>query len=91
MRQSISGRFRRQAEFLRRQFLQGGRLPFADVLSADLVARIPTAIGGVWYDRVYTPLVTLWLFLGRALSPDPSCRAAAARRDRVGEANPRSR
>lgn len=79
MRQSISGRFRRQTEFLRRQFLQGGSLPFADVLSADLVGRALAAIGTAWYDRVYTPLVTLWLFLGQALGPDPSCRAAVAR------------
>src|SRR5688572_30463287 len=72
-------RFRQQVGFLRRQFLQGGGLPFADVLSADLVAEVLTAIGAAWYDRVYTPLVTLWVFLGQVLSPDPSCRAAVAR------------
>src|SRR5687768_9068480 len=72
-------RFRQQVGFLRQQFLQGGGLPLADVLSADLVARALTAIGAAWYDRVYTPLVTLWLFLGQALGPDPSCRAAVAR------------
>jgi hypothetical protein len=74
-----SGRLRRQVEFLRRQFLQAGGLPFADVLSADLVGRALAAIGTAWYDRVYAPLVTLWLFLGQALGPDPSCRAAVAR------------
>src|SRR5262245_4554778 len=79
MRQSFSGQIRRQVGFLRRQFLQGGELPFAGVLSADLVAQALAAIGTLWYDRVYTPLVTLWLFLGQALSPDPSCRAAVAR------------
>src|SRR5262245_23439988 len=78
MAQSFSGRFRRQVEFLRRQFLQGG-LPLADVLSADLVRQVLTAVGAVWYDRVYTPLVTLWLLLGQVLSPDQSCRAAVAR------------
>ena len=71
--------FREQVGFLRRQFLQGGGLPFADVLSADLAAEVLTAIGAVWYDRVYTPLVTLWVFLGQALNPDPWCRAAVAR------------
>ena len=79
MRQSISRRFRRQAEFLRRQFLQDGGLPFTDVLSADLVCQALAAIGTAWYDRIYTPLVTLWLFLGQVLSPDHSCRAAVAR------------
>jgi IS4 transposase len=79
MRQSCHGRFRRHVELLRRQFLQGGGLPFADVLSADLVTRALTAVGGLWYDRIYSPLVTLWVFLGQALSADPSCRAAVAR------------
>ena len=32
-----------------------------------------------WLDRVYTPLVTLWVFLGQVLSADHSCRAAVAR------------
>jgi len=72
-------RFRQQVGFLRRQFLQGGELPFADVVSTALVAEVLTAIGGIWYDRVYTPLVTLWVFLGQVLNPDPSCRAAVAR------------
>src|SRR4051794_18306500 len=72
-------RFRQQVGSLRRQFLQVGGLPFADVLSADLVAEVLAAVSGVWYDRVYTPLVTLWVFLGQALSPDSSCRAAVAR------------
>jgi hypothetical protein len=72
-------RFRQQVGFLRRQFLPGGGPPSADVLSAGLVAEVLTAIGTAWYDRIYTPLVTLWLFLGQALGPDPSCRAAVAR------------
>jgi hypothetical protein len=79
MSPSCPGRLRRQVEFLRRQFLQGGGLPFADVLSADLVARALAAAGATWHDRVYTPLVTLWVFLGQVLSADHSCRAAVAR------------
>src|SRR4051812_9252308 len=79
MSPSCPRRLRRQVEFLRRQFLQGGGLPFADVLSADLVARALAAAGATWHDRVYTPLVTLWVFLGQVLSADHSCRAAVAR------------
>ena len=79
MSQSCPGRLGRQVEFLRRQFLQAGGLPFADVLSADLVTRTLTAAGAVWHDRIYSPLVTLWVFLGQVLSADHSCRAAVAR------------
>jgi hypothetical protein len=79
MRQCSQARFRQQAGFLRRQFLQGGGLPFTDVLSEELVARALTTIGGFWYDRIYSPLVTLWVFLGQVLSADHSCRAAVAR------------
>ena len=32
-----------------------------------------------WNDRIYTPLVTLWVFLGQVLSADHSCRNAVAR------------
>jgi hypothetical protein len=79
MRRCSQGRFRQQVGFLRRQFLQDGGLPFTDVLSPDLVARALTAIGAFWYDRIYSPLVTLWVFLGQVLSADHSCRAAVAR------------
>ena len=79
MRHSNQGRFRHQVQFLRRQFLQDGDLPFADVLSEDLVAKALSAVGVFWKDRIYTPLVTLWVFLSQVLSSDHSCRAAVAR------------
>jgi hypothetical protein len=79
MRHSNQGRFRHQVQFLRRQFLQDGDLPFTDVLSEDLVAKALSAVGVFWKDRIYTPLVTLWVFLSQVLSADHSCRAAVAR------------
>lgn len=79
MRHSNQGRFRQQVGFLRRQFLQDGDLPFSNVLSEELVARALTAINIFWMDRIYSPLVTLWVFLGQVLSADHSCRAAVAR------------
>jgi hypothetical protein len=78
MRHSHPGSFRRQATALRRQFLQDGGLPFTDVLTEDLLAEALAAVGG-WLDRIFSPLVTLWVFLGQVLSPDHSCRAAVAR------------
>ena len=76
---SNRGRFRQQVRFLRRQFLQDGELPFTDVLSEGAVTQALKALNVVWLDRVYSPLVTLWVFLGQVLSQDHSCRAAVAR------------
>ncbi|HEY1602023.1 MAG TPA: IS4 family transposase [Pirellulales bacterium] len=76
---STHGRFSQQVRFLRRQFLQDGELPFTDVLSEGTVAQALAALSVVWLDRIYSPLVTLWIFLGQVLSQDHSCRAAVAR------------
>jgi len=73
------GRFGQQVRFLRRQFLQDGELPFTDVLSDEVVGQALAALNTVWLDRIYSPLVTLWVFLGQVLSQDHSCRAAVAR------------
>jgi DDE family transposase len=78
MRYSNPGSFRAQARFLRRQFLQDGALPFTNVLTEEVIAEALTALGG-WLDRIFSPLVTLWVFLGQVLSADASCRAAVAR------------
>ncbi len=79
MRHCTQGRIHRQVRFLRQQFLQDGDLPFTDMLSAEVVSQALTAIGTCWNDTVFTPLVTLWVFLGQVLSADHSCRAAVAR------------
>ena len=79
MRYFNQGRFKQQAGFLRRQFLQDSKLPFCNVLSEQVVSQALTAIATCWLDRIYPPLVTLWVFLGQVLSQDHSCRAAVAR------------
>ena len=79
MRFSNQGRLREQVRFLRHQYLQDGALPFGGVLTDEFVARAMTAVEGVWKDRIYTPLVTLWVFLSQVLSADHSCRGAVAR------------
>jgi hypothetical protein len=79
MRYCNQGRFRQQVGFLRRQYLQDGDLPFTNVLSERIIAQALTAIQTFWMDRIYSPLVTLWVFLGQVLSADHSCRAAVAR------------
>ena len=78
MPHSHPGSFREQARFLRRQFLQDGDLPFTNVLTEEIIEQALAALGG-WLDRIFSPLVTLWVFLGQVLSADHSCRAAVAR------------
>ncbi len=78
MRRSHPRSFRAQANTLRRQFLQDGSLPFTDVLTDQLLSQALATVGG-WLDRIFSPLVTLWVFLGQVLSADHSCRAAVAR------------
>lgn len=79
MRKSNQGWFRQQAEFLRLQFLQDRGLPFGNVLSQLTVLEALSSIKVEWRDRIYSPLITLWVFLGQVLSADQSCRAAVAR------------
>ena len=78
MRYSNSGSVREQVAFLRRQFLQDGGLPFTDLLTEDVLTQALASVGD-WLDRIFCPLVTLWVFLGQVLSADHSCRAAVAR------------
>jgi hypothetical protein len=78
MRHSNRGALREQVNFLRRQFLQDGDLPFTDVLTEGVIERALATLTS-WLDRIFSPLVTLWVFLGQVLSADHSCRAAVAR------------
>jgi len=79
MRYCSEYKFRRQFDFLRRQFLQDGGLPFADALSRETVEQALDKMDVAWNERIYTPLITLWVFLGQVLSADHSCRNAVAR------------
>ena len=79
MARSNSVGTRRQVRFLRRQFLQEGELPFADLLSQRVVLQVLSDLEAVWNDRIYTPLMTLWVYLGQVLNADHSCRGAVAR------------
>ena len=54
-------------------------LPFHELLDAEMVNSALAAEGVTFNERIYTPLVTLCLFLSQVLDPDHSCRAAVAR------------
>jgi Transposase DDE domain len=54
-------------------------LPFHDVLDVGMVNEALAAEGVTFHERIYTPLVTLCMFLSQVIDPDHSCRAAVAR------------
>jgi hypothetical protein len=73
------GRFLRQVSFLRAQFAQSAGLPLSEVLSREMLEQALRDWKIIWVECIYTPLVTLWVFLAQVLAADPSCRAAVAR------------
>src|SRR5262249_48968930 len=75
---SNPGSVRALASFLRRPFLQDGELPCTNVLTEEGIAQALATLGD-WWDRIFSPLVTLWASLGQVVSADHSCRAAVAR------------
>ena len=75
----IRGRFSHQFSLFRRRWCQQQTLPFTDVLSPERVQSLISAEGVEFRQSVFTPLVTLWTFLGQVLNPDHSCREAVAR------------
>ena len=54
MRLFRQGRLRQQVEFVRRQFLQEGQLPFADILSTDCFSQALETIQVCWNDRIFS-------------------------------------
>ncbi len=54
-------------------------LPFSALLPAEKVDRLLAGVNVEFRDRIYTPAVTLWMFLSQVLSADHSCRDTVAR------------
>ncbi len=75
MSQSIRSRFAEQAHGFRESTI----LPFHDILDATRVEAAVASEHVTFNERLYTPLVTLCLFLSQVFSPDHSCREAVAR------------
>jgi hypothetical protein len=68
------GAFRRAVEQARRQ--EG--LCFAGLLSQERILEAFGAARWPWQGWIYTPAVTVWVYLSQCLSPDHSCREAVA-------------
>jgi hypothetical protein len=68
-----------QVEALQRQFAQAPGLPFADLLSPELIQQLLQEQAVRFRERDYPPLVTLAMFLSQCHDADPSLRQAVAR------------
>jgi putative transposase len=55
-----------------------GDLYFAALLSPDRILKAFGVARSFWQGWVYTPAITVWVFLSQCLSPDHSCRDAVA-------------
>ena len=53
--------------------------PLHEILDARMVEEALAARGSASISRIYTPFVTICIFLSQILDPDHSCRAAVAR------------
>ena len=69
----------RQAAPLRRKIAYAPALPFSELLPGGLAEQVIRDEGVSFRDRLFSPLLTLWVFLSQVLNPDHSCRAAVAR------------
>lgn len=69
----------RQVGQLRRKIAHAPALPFAELLPQGLAQQALRDEAVCFRDRLFSPLVTLWVFLSQVLDPDHSCRAAVAR------------
>ena len=55
-----------------------GKLYFASLLTEDHIHHAFGRARWFWQGWIYTPAVTIWVFLAQCLSPDHSCRDAVA-------------
>jgi len=68
-----------QVESLQRKFAQAPGLPFAELLPAERITRLLDECACDFSDRIYTPLVTVAMFLSQCADADPSLNQAVAR------------
>jgi Transposase DDE domain len=64
---------------VRARFARNEGLPFADVLTEANTRDVLQEHGVTYRDRVFSPVTTIWGFLGQVLSDDHSCRDAVSR------------
>jgi hypothetical protein len=73
------GRFFGKLSLLRTQQDKAPGLPFAEVLAESRIHALLDELQVEFRERIYSPCVTLWVFLSQVLAADQSCRQAVAR------------
>lgn len=61
------------------QVREDGELFFESLLGQQIINEAFHAASVVWRSSIYTPAVTIWVFLTQCLSPDHSCREAVSK------------
>ena len=79
MKKDTHGRVSSQVGRVRRKLLEDQDLCLVKLLPKEQIEQALQRHGVRFRNRLYTPLVTLWMFLYQVLSADQSCRAAVAR------------
>src|SRR4051812_19203259 len=79
MSHAMPSRCRRQVARHQQRLHQAAELPFARLLDRPVVEQALRDEQVTSRDRLWTPFVTLWIFLSQVLDPDHSCRQAVAR------------
>jgi hypothetical protein len=73
------GRVFRQINLARRRLASETGLPFSQLLDNELVERALAEDNVSFRDRLYTPCITLWIFLSQVLDPMQCCLQAVLR------------
>ncbi len=68
-----------RVEILKRKFVRRAGLPFQEVLSEASIQSVLTEEEVKYRNRLYTPIITIWMFLSQVLEPDKSLSNAVKR------------
>ncbi len=79
MPNGIASRSTCQVQSYRQQLQRSADFPITRLLPVAVVDEALAAEGCCWRERFFTPVITLWIFLGQVLDPDPSCQQAVFR------------
>ena len=69
----------RYVKILRERLSNSIALPFRDMLSQDMIQQALDEENIKYRKRLYTPIITLWIFIYQVLHEDKSCKNAVSR------------